>query len=226
MTMQTFLISSNNSDFIEKEIKQIQKNLDVSLVNLIEINPATSVSISDVRKILQTVSLKPYGGGERLIIINDIEKATPEASNALLKILEEPPVGNFFILITNNVNKLLPTIVSRCQIITDNHNTNNKTMDTGKSVKLLREILQSSAGERILLAQKVGNSREESIQLLEELIVSLEKFLHKPDEEIKLTPLETAELITKVTTAKNYLERYINFKATLDILFLGFPKKN
>ncbi|MBI3380075.1 hypothetical protein HY029_04935 [Candidatus Gottesmanbacteria bacterium] len=224
--MQTFLISSNNSDFIEKEIKQIQKNLDVSLVNLIEINPATSVSISDVRKILQTVSLKPYGGGERLIIINDIEKATPEASNALLKILEEPPVGNFFILITNNVNKLLPTIVSRCQIITDNHNTNNKTMDTGKSVKLLREILQSSAGERILLAQKVGNSREESIQLLEELIVSLEKFLHKPDEEIKLTPLETAELITKVTTAKNYLERYINFKATLDILFLGFPKKN
>lgn len=222
--MQTFLISSNNLDFIENEIKLIRKNLDVSSINLFELNPTTSISIADVRKILQTVALKPYGGGERLIIINNIEKATPEASNALLKILEEPPAGNFFILVTKNENKLLPTIVSRCQIITDNHKTNGNLIDTGKSIKSLQEILQSSAGKRILLSQKLGNSREESIKLLEDLIVTLENLLHKPDKEIKLTLLETAELITKVTTAKNYLERYINFKATLDVLFLGFPK--
>lgn len=222
--MQTFLIVSGNPAFIDVEIQKITENLQISPVNLIEINPEKSISIAEVRKITHTVMLKPYGGGERAIIIRGIDKATLEASNALLKILEEPPEKNFIILVSDNINKLLPTIISRCQVISDNKKTDEKGTDTGETKNLLRQILTASPGERIILSQKWTNTREEAIELLNNLLVTLEKLLHRPDKEILLSPKDIAALLTKVIAAKNYLERYINFKATLDVLFLGFPK--
>lgn len=222
--MQTYLIYSTENSFIDKEIVKISKDLQVSAINLVEITPEKSIGIAEVRKISQTVTLKPFGGGNRLIIIREIDKATIEAQNALLKILEEPPENNIIILTTNNLNKLLPTIASRCQIISNNK-TETAIFDSKDSKSLLKQILKSSAGQRILLSQKASNSREEATLLLDRLILTLEELLHKPDKEIELTLSETAILLSKVSKAKNYLERYINFKATVDILFLGFPKK-
>lgn len=223
--MQTFLVASSNSIFIESEIKKITGVFNIAPVNLIDISPVTSIGIADVKKITHNLTLKPFGGGERVVIIRDMEKATLEAGNALLKILEEPPENNIIILVTVNINKLLPTIVSRCQIISDNNKTGNKSSDLSKTKIFLKQILNSSAGERIILNQKIA-SREEAIQLLSDLLLVLEELLRTPDKEIGITLKETAELITKVSTAKYYLERYINFKATLDVLFLGFPKIN
>lgn len=224
--MQTFLIVSGNKDGIGKKIRDITGNLRLSPFNTVEINPATSISISDVRKISETVRLKPYGGGDRLIILRGMETATPEAANALLKLLEEPPANTYIILVTDNKDKLIPTIVSRCQIITDESGTGHKLSD-GKEVKTtLEQILTASAGERILLSQKIANSREEAVEFLGNLLLVLEKLLHKPDKEINISPKDIGESIKKVSTAKTYIERYINFKATLDILFLGFPKTN
>lgn len=222
--MQTFLIVSRSNDSIDKKIKSIIKNLSVSPFNLVEINPLTSISISDVRKISQTVLLKPYGGGDRLVILRDIEKATAEASNALLKLLEEPPTHTYIILVTDNMDKLIPTIVSRCQIISVENGVDYKQSDDKETKKILRQILTASSGGRIILSQKIANTREEAIKFLGDLLPVLEKFLHNPDKEINLSPAEIAALIKKVSTAKTYLERYINFKATLDVLFLGFPK--
>lgn len=225
ITMQTFLIASTNKFFIDREIKNVSKGLKVSPVNLFEINPQISLTIAEARKITQIVTLKPYGGGDRLIIINGVEKATLEASNALLKILEEPPISNFIILVTDNINKLLPTIVSRCQIISDNK-ANEKMKENKDTKEILRQILASSPGKRILLSQKVANTREEAIQLLSDFIITLEGLLHSRDEQLGLSASQIADLLKKISTAKNYLERYINFRATLDILFLGFPKKS
>ncbi len=222
--MQTFLIASDNKSFINSEIKKISKNLQVSPFNLIEITPENSIGIAEVRKITQQIILKPYGGGDRVVIINSMDKATPEAGNALLKLLEEPPKHTYIILTCENINKLLPTIVSRCQIISDNNKKLDKSFDRGNTKKLLLQILTYSEGERILLSQKTATTREEAIELLTNLLMTLEALLHKPDKEINLAPKEIAQLLTKISTAKNYLEKYINFKATMDILFLGFPK--
>lgn len=219
------MIASRNSSFIENEIKKNSGKLKVSLVNRTEINPATSLGISDVRKISQIMLLKPFGGGDRLVIIRKMDSATVEASNALLKFLEEPPPHNFIILIAENINKLLPTIVSRCQVISDNNKISGQsTGDMGETKKNLQRILSASAGERILLSQKLATGREEGLQFLSNLLVVLEDLLYKPDTEINLSPKEIALLLKKISVAKNYLERYINSKATLDVLFLGFPK--
>ncbi len=222
--MQTYLIASDNKSFINSEIIKISKKLQVSPFNLIEITPENSITIAEVRKLTQQIILKPFGGGDRLVIINSIDKATPEAGNALLKLLEEPPENTYIILTCGNVNKLLPTITSRCQIILNVNKNNKSTQNNEETRKLLGQILMSSIGERILLSQKITDTKESVVKFLDSLIITLEELLHVNHPEIKLTPKEIADLLVKVSIAKNYVERYINYKATLDVLLLGFPK--
>ena len=223
--MQTFLITSVNKSFIKSEIKKISKNLQVSPYNLIEITPDKSIGIAEVRKLTQQIILKPYGGGDRMIIINSIEKATPEAGNALLKLLEEPPENTYIFLTCENMNKLLPTITSRCQIIFGENESTKSSPIKLNSKKLLEQILRSSAGERILISQKITDSKESTDNFLSSLLITLEELLHNNDPKIGLTFKEIADLLSKVSIARNYIERNINFKATLDILLLGFPMK-
>lgn len=74
-----------------------------------------SIKIDQIRQLQKDISLKPYEAKIKIFIINDAEKLTLEASNAFLKILEEPPADSLIILITSKPQLLLPTILSRCQ---------------------------------------------------------------------------------------------------------------
>ena len=76
---------------------------------------SASISIERIRELRRQASLKPFEGKWRVIIISEADKMTQEASNALLKILEEPSEKMLFLLTTSRLNHLLPTIVSRCQ---------------------------------------------------------------------------------------------------------------
>ncbi len=77
-------------------------------------NRAT-IPVDDIREMERIAGVHPFEGDNRVIIIQDAEKMTPAAQNALLKILEEPPEGNWFILICTHREALLPTIISRCR---------------------------------------------------------------------------------------------------------------
>ena len=63
------------------------------------------------------MSLKSHSGGNKVLIIWGAEKLNPQASNKLLKIIEEPPEKSYFILVTEKSSLLLPTLISRCQKI-------------------------------------------------------------------------------------------------------------
>ena len=80
-------------------------------------NKAGNISVHEARDIISKLSLKPYESEFKVMIIYLAEKMNAEASNKLLKLLEEPPEGTFFFLICHKPDKLLPTILSRCQII-------------------------------------------------------------------------------------------------------------
>ncbi len=83
--------------------------------DLIIITPdGESLKIDQLRSIIPELKFPPYFSKNRVVILEDSEKMTDEASNAVLKTLEEPPPQNFFILLADNHNRLLPTIVSRC----------------------------------------------------------------------------------------------------------------
>lgn len=77
-----------------------------------------TISVDDIRtQINGDVAIKPYSSPYKVYIVNEAEKMTPQAQNALLKTLEEPPAYVVILLLTSNVNALLPTIISRCVVL-------------------------------------------------------------------------------------------------------------
>lgn len=74
-----------------------------------------NIPVEESRQIIQSLSLKSYEGGYKVVVIWNVESMAAPAANALLKILEEPPEKTLFLLITSDYNRLLPTIQSRVQ---------------------------------------------------------------------------------------------------------------
>lgn len=76
------------------------------------------ISVDEIRmQIVNDISLKPYSSKYKIYIVPDAQLMNPQAQNALLKTLEEPPEYAVIMLLTNNVDKFLPTILSRCMIL-------------------------------------------------------------------------------------------------------------
>jgi len=80
-------------------------------------NKAGAIPVAEAKEIANTLSLQPYESQYKIQVIWEPEKMTIDAANKLLKLLEEPPAGTLFILITHQIEKMLSTVISRCQII-------------------------------------------------------------------------------------------------------------
>jgi DNA polymerase-3 subunit delta' len=92
---------------------EANRHADVSLVA----PQGGTIKIQAIRELQQTLSLSPVEGNHRICIIRQIDLATPSAANCLLKTLEEPPKRALLILTASGIEALLPTIVSRCQVL-------------------------------------------------------------------------------------------------------------
>lgn len=89
----------------------------VTSVDIVEYRPKTSsFGVNEIRNIIDEVNKKPYEGDKKVIILYECNKMTVQAQNALLKTIEEPPMGVFLILLTSSLETILDTIQSRCQI--------------------------------------------------------------------------------------------------------------
>ncbi len=84
-------------------------------LDVIEIDAASNRGIDDVRALKEQLYYSPSQGRYKVYIIDEVHMLTPEAFNALLKVLEEPPSKTVFILATTEAHKVLPTVLSRCQ---------------------------------------------------------------------------------------------------------------
>ncbi len=85
--------------------------------DLIEMDAASNRGIDDIRSLKEAVNYKPIKGKHKVYIIDEAHMLTKEAFNALLKTLEEPPPNTTFVLCTTEYDKIIPTILSRCQRI-------------------------------------------------------------------------------------------------------------
>ncbi len=75
------------------------------------------VKINQIREMKDGIHLRPYESTVKICVVSEAESLTTEASNAFLKTLEEPPGRSFLILISSNLGRIFPTIISRCQIV-------------------------------------------------------------------------------------------------------------
>lgn len=85
---------------------------------LVQHEKPNTIGVEDIRqKINSDIAIKPYSGSHKVYIVNECEKMTVQAQNALLKTLEEPPAYAVILLLTTSLDALLPTILSRCVIL-------------------------------------------------------------------------------------------------------------
>jgi len=115
-------------------------------VRLIEAEEG-AIKISQVRELQHEAALSPYEAAWRVFIIPDFQQATVEAANCLLKTLEEPPPQVILLLTTTDIGMLLPTIVSRCQVIS------LRSLPIQKVAEALLELGGISREEADLLAR-------------------------------------------------------------------------
>lgn len=136
-------------------------------VDVIEIDAASNRGIDQIRELIENLKFAPAKGKAKIYIIDEAHMLTKEASNALLKSLEEPPSHIYFILATTEPNKLLPTILSRCQ----RHEF--RRLDLPLIVKYLKEIckkenyqIEDEALE--LIAKEAQGSLRDALSLLDQ----------------------------------------------------------
>ena len=84
--------------------------------NLIELAAASNNSVDDIRNLIEQVNIPPQQGKYKVFIIDEVHMLSSQAFNAFLKTLDEPPKYAIIILATTEKNKVIPTILSRCQI--------------------------------------------------------------------------------------------------------------
>ncbi|MDP2632897.1 MAG: hypothetical protein Q8P25_04235, partial [Candidatus Curtissbacteria bacterium] len=141
-----------------------------------------SIKIEDVRNLEIKLSLKPYNFPPKVAVILEAEKLTFEAQGALLKLLEEPPGESILILTTKDAANLLPTIVSRCQIIflAAQNQLSFKAHEKEEIKKFTLDILKSNSGQRLKLVEKITNRQEALLFVQKQLLFWHEVFLVSP----------------------------------------------
>ena len=151
-------------------------------MDLIEIDAASNRGIDEMRNLKEGINIVPAKSKHKVYIIDECHQLTKEASNALLKTLEEPPPYAIFILCTTEYSKVLPTIVSRCQRF------EFKKLNLPEIVKRLdficgREGVKAESGALELIARTAEGSVRDSESLLDEVINLEDKEISKKEVE-------------------------------------------
>lgn len=192
-----------------------------------------TISVDDIRaQVNNDVAIKPYSGPYKIYIINEAEKMTPQAQNAILKTLEEPPEYAVILLLTTNVNSLLPTILSRCVVL------NMKPVSDELVKKYLMEQLRVpdyKAEVCVAFARgNIGKARalasSEDFENVKSEAISLLKYI----KDMELNEIIAA--LKKITEYKLEINDYLDilaiwyrdvllFKATNDVNHLVFREE-
>ncbi len=139
-----------------------------SFLDLIEIDAASNRGIDDIRQLKERIKLAPSAGRNKVYIIDEVHMLTPEAFNALLKTLEEPPANVALILCTTEAHKVPETIKSRCQIFKFKRATIGQLIEKlGKIVE--NEHIQISEQDLKLLASASHGGFRDAETLLQQV---------------------------------------------------------
>lgn len=214
---QSYLIIGNESA-IRKEIINLSQRLGINLKrplpDVFIISPEKKhVTIDQIRELKGHIFQKPFLK-YKLVIIEYAEKATQEAQNALLKILEEPPKNVFIVLWAQDKSQLLPTIRSRVVI---------KYADTAKSkTKTDFGMLITRKGNLPLLLEKISQIESPENFLENQILVLYDLFKEKLQEKNDYSNLEKITgLLEKYAQTKTMIEANVNPKFALINLVLG-----
>jgi DNA polymerase-3 subunit gamma/tau len=143
-------------------------NEGISL-NIHELDAASNNSVDDIRTLVDQVRFAPQAGKYKVYIIDEVHMLSSSAFNAFLKTLEEPPSYAIFILATTEKHKILPTILSRCQIFDFKRITINDTVEHLQEICGKEDIKADKAALQII-AQKSEGCMRDALSILDKIV--------------------------------------------------------
>ncbi|MBR1666825.1 MAG: DNA polymerase III subunit gamma/tau [Bacteroidaceae bacterium] len=136
--------------------------------NIHELDAASNNSVEDIRQLIEQVRIPPQIGKYKVFIIDEVHMLSQAAFNAFLKTLEEPPHHAIFILATTEKHKLLPTILSRCQIYDFNRMSVDNIMRHLKNVAEKEGITAEDAALNVI-AQKADGGMRDALSIFDQV---------------------------------------------------------
>jgi DNA polymerase-3 subunit gamma/tau len=138
-------------------------------LNIHELDAASNNSVDDIRSLVEQVRFSPQAGKYKVYIIDEVHMLSSSAFNAFLKTLEEPPPYAIFILATTEKHKILPTILSRCQIFDFKRITIQDTVDHLQDIAKKENVQTDEAGLQ-LIAQKSEGCMRDALSILDKIV--------------------------------------------------------
>ncbi len=138
-------------------------------LNIHELDAASNNSVDDIRNLVEQVRFAPQAGKYKVYIVDEVHMLSSSAFNAFLKTLEEPPPFAIFILATTEKYKILPTILSRCQIFDFKRITNNDTVIHLQEI-CEKETITADKAALHVIAQKSEGCMRDSLSILDKIV--------------------------------------------------------
>jgi DNA polymerase-3 subunit gamma/tau len=189
-------------------------------LNVHELDAASNNSVDDIRNLIEQVRIIPQQGRYSVFVIDEVHMLSSAAFNAFLKTLEEPPQHAIFILATTEKHKIIPTILSRCQI----YDFNRIKVEDG--VEYLRYIADKegvTADDEALnlIAHKADGGMRDALSMFDKAVSFCGNTLNYKDVAATLNVLDydTYFSVTELLLAGNYIDTLIRFD---EVLSRGF----
>jgi DNA polymerase-3 subunit gamma/tau len=147
----------------------IGEHLDDMQFNVFELDAASNNSVDDIRSIVDSVRIPPQTGQYKVYIIDEVHMLSAAAFNAFLKTLEEPPAHAIFILATTEKHKIIPTILSRCQIFDFNRIKIKDIADHLHSIAE-KEGVQAEAEALHVIATKADGAMRDALSIFDQVV--------------------------------------------------------
>lgn len=138
-------------------------------LNIHELDAASNNSVEDIRELIQQVQIPPQTGRYKVFIIDEVHMLSTAAFNAFLKTLEEPPSYVIFVMATTEKHKILPTILSRCQVYDFARMTIQNTVDHLRYVAQ-KEGYTADDESLNLIAQKADGGMRDALSIFDQMV--------------------------------------------------------
>ena len=191
-------------------------------LNIHELDAASNNSVDDIRNLIEQVRIIPQVGRYSVFIIDEVHMLSQQAFNAFLKTLEEPPAHAIFILATTEKHKIIPTILSRCQI----YDFNRIRVEDG--VEYLRYIAQQEGvtadDESLnLIARKADGGMRDALSMFDKAVSFCGQNLEYRNvaQTLNVLDYDTYFKMTELLLVGNYVDALLLFDAVLSNGFSG-----
>jgi|GEM_PF-554948 len=222
--MHAYLYISPSSEVRKTHIDIALNTAHVAYHNRITMHTDTpSIGIAEIRAMLRSLQLAPQSAGATLaLVLYDASQLTPAAQQAMLKTLEEPPKHARIDIGAPSETAVLPTIVSRCQLIHLPEEPVIKNVDMS-CLPTVAALCSAPAGRRIELIMTIGKSKEAYAQFINQAIQELAQSLRNQSHSTiiwKNVSIPAAFLLHGLLSARQLTDNHIHPQLLLEHIFL------